>query len=81
MKKAQRFPWEASVSGGELTLSAADLLLAPEAAEALGLPDLAGADVGDISIAASVTLLKKNVPPASTRAVGFEIAGDDKTVQ
>nr|MDJ0572986.1 esterase-like activity of phytase family protein [Pleurocapsa sp. MO_192.B19] len=46
-------PAEVSASPEELTIADADLLLAPEFADALFLPDLAGADVGDTRIDAS----------------------------
>ena len=47
-------PGTATVSGEDLEISGADLLLAPELANALGLPDLAGADVGDARVDAVV---------------------------
>ncbi|MEM9816736.1 MAG: hypothetical protein AAF827_10095, partial [Cyanobacteria bacterium P01_D01_bin.6] len=43
-------PGTVSVSSGEFEISDADLLLASELATVLGLPDLAGADVGDARI-------------------------------
>ncbi|MEO1187040.1 MAG: hypothetical protein AAFX46_21250, partial [Cyanobacteria bacterium J06636_27] len=43
-------PGTATVSGEDLEISGSDLLLAPEVANALGLPDLAGADVGDARV-------------------------------
>ena len=48
-------PGTVGVSGADFGVSGADLLLAPEVATALGLPDLAGADVGDAQIDALVT--------------------------
>ena len=47
-------PGTATVSREDLEISGADLLLAPEVANALGLPDLAGADVGDARVDAVV---------------------------
>ncbi len=48
-------PGVAEVAGDELEISDADLLLAPELATALALPELAGADVGDTRIDAILT--------------------------
>ncbi|MEB3356612.1 MAG: DUF4347 domain-containing protein [Synechococcales bacterium] len=50
-------PGTVAVTGEELEISEADLLLAPEIASALGLPDLAGADVGDARVDALISLL------------------------
>ncbi|MEM9212783.1 MAG: hypothetical protein AAGD25_00270 [Cyanobacteria bacterium P01_F01_bin.150] len=58
-------PGTVITSGGNLEISAADLLLAPELAGALGLDDLAGADVGDAQIDAVVALTDAPAPSAS----------------
>ncbi|MEO0408262.1 MAG: M10 family metallopeptidase C-terminal domain-containing protein, partial [Cyanobacteria bacterium P01_A01_bin.135] len=47
-------PGTASVMNEELEISGADLLVSPELAGALGMADLAGADVGDARIDAMV---------------------------
>ena len=66
-----------------LTISQADLLVAPELAEALGSPDLAGADVGDTRIDASAMMMTpepeleanaKNVIIMIGDGMGWEIA-------
>ncbi|MEO0408263.1 MAG: hypothetical protein AAF289_13005 [Cyanobacteria bacterium P01_A01_bin.135] len=49
-------PGTAAVSNEALEISGTDLLLAPEVATALVLPDLAGADVGDAQVDALVAL-------------------------
>ena len=48
-------PGAIALANDELVISDADLLLAPELATALALPDLAGADVGDTRIDATVS--------------------------
>ncbi|MEM9274221.1 MAG: spondin domain-containing protein [Cyanobacteria bacterium P01_F01_bin.143] len=48
-------PGTVGVSGENFELGGADLLLAPELANALGLADVIGADVGDVQIDAIVT--------------------------
>jgi broad specificity phosphatase PhoE len=65
-------PAAAVVSGGELDLGDADLLLAPEVATALGLPDLAGADVGDARIDALVTGGEELPMPGSSVMIDFD---------
>ena len=45
-----------SIEGVNVTLEQADLLLAPELAEVLGIPDVTGADVGDVRIDAKASL-------------------------
>ncbi|MCJ8283220.1 MAG: hypothetical protein MJK14_26330, partial [Rivularia sp. ALOHA_DT_140] len=47
-------PGVLSVAGEDLKISNADLLVAPELANALGQSDLAGADIGDARVDASV---------------------------
>ena len=47
-------PGNVAISGEDLEISGADLLLSPEVANALGLPDLIGADVGDTRVDALV---------------------------
>lgn len=54
----------------ELTIAEADLLLAPEFADALGLSDLTGADVGNARVDAQ---LEDNVGEAAT--IDFDSAG------
>lgn len=59
-------PGTVSVSGETLEISDADLLLAPEVATALGLPDLAGADVGDALVDATVASTTPTEEPTET---------------
>ena len=54
-------PGVVEVTGDELEISDADLLLAPELATALALPELAGADVGDTRIDAILTPTESEV--------------------
>ncbi|MEM8828063.1 MAG: DUF4347 domain-containing protein [Cyanobacteria bacterium P01_G01_bin.19] len=62
-------PDDVSVSNGDFDLGDADLLLAPELATALGLNDLAGADIGDTRIDAVVTEeIDSDVPVVSFTA-------------
>ncbi|MEB3356617.1 MAG: DVUA0089 family protein [Synechococcales bacterium] len=49
-------PGTAAVMNDEFEISGTDVLLAPELATALGLPDLAGTDVGDARVDALVSL-------------------------
>ncbi|VEP13852.1 hypothetical protein H1P_2220006 [Hyella patelloides LEGE 07179] len=71
-------PGNVAADSEELTISEADLLLAPELAEALGSPDLAGADVGDTRVDATVTepepTTAKNVIIMIGDGMGWEIA-------
>ncbi|MBF2073888.1 MAG: alkaline phosphatase [Synechococcales cyanobacterium C42_A2020_086] len=57
-------PGSVTVEDDQLVISNADLLLAPELAGALQLPDLAGADVGDARIDAAVSSDDTPEPPA-----------------
>ncbi|MBF1999396.1 MAG: alkaline phosphatase [Synechococcales cyanobacterium M58_A2018_015] len=57
-------PGSVTVEDDQLVISNADLLLAPELAGALQLPDLAGADVGDARIDAAVSSNDTPEPPA-----------------
>jgi len=67
-------PGTAAVMNDEFEISGTDLLLAPELATALGLADLAGADVGDARVDALVTL-DDGTPPTDGILEGTD--GDD----
>ncbi|MGD1900095.1 MAG: DVUA0089 family protein [Phormidesmis sp.] len=58
-------PGRLNVGNDELEISSADLLLAPELADALGLAELAGADVGDARVDAAVMLEDGVTPPGT----------------
>ena len=62
-------PGEVSATSEELTVAEADLLLAPEFADALFLPDLAGADVGDTLIDAAAIPVEVEPEPAKAKNV------------
>ena len=64
-------PGRLIVAGDELTIADADLLLAPELAEVLNLNDVAGADIGDARIDAS--LLEIETPPPALPVVSLII--------
>ncbi|MDJ0904321.1 MAG: calcium-binding protein, partial [Xenococcus sp. MO_188.B8] len=65
-------PGVVEVSEGQLEISDADLLLAPELATALALPDLTGADVGDTRIDATVTPVDSGLNPLDTPFIRFQ---------
>ncbi len=71
-------PGNVATNSEKLTISEADLLLAPEFAEALGSSDLAGADVGDTRVDATVVepepTTAKNVIIMIGDGMGWEIA-------
>lgn len=76
-------PENVMAESDSLTISEADLLVAPELAEALGSVDLAGADVGDARIDASAMMMTpepeleadaKNVIIMIGDGMGWEIA-------
>ncbi|MEM9272180.1 MAG: DUF4347 domain-containing protein [Cyanobacteria bacterium P01_F01_bin.143] len=68
-------PGTVNISGGDLEISDADLLLAPELANALGLPDLAGADVGDAQIDAVYGTLSEELNILDTPFIRFQNSG------
>ena len=68
-------PGTVTISGGDLSISDADLLLAPEVATALGLPDLAGADVGDTQIDAVYSTLSEELNLLDTPFIRFQNSG------
>ena len=65
-------PGVVEVSEGQLEISDADLLLAPELATALALPDLTGADVGDTRIDGTVTPVDSSLNPLDTPFIRFQ---------
>ena len=73
-------PGSVAASSEQLTISEADLLVAPEFADALGSSDLAGADVGDTRIDATTMMPEspeaqaKNVIIMIGDGMGWEIA-------
>ncbi|MEO0644552.1 MAG: calcium-binding protein [Cyanobacteria bacterium J06650_10] len=69
-------PGTLNVGSNELEISSADLLLAPELADALGLADLAGADVGDARVDALLELMGGDMPPVGTDE-SDTLVGDD----
>ena len=69
-------PGTINVSGENLEISEADLLLAPELATALSLPDLAGADVGDARIDATVAETMATEPVVSI-SIEPEVASEE----
>ncbi|MEM1367372.1 MAG: serine hydrolase [Cyanobacteria bacterium P01_H01_bin.15] len=58
-------PGRLIVQENTLTIADADLLLAPELAEILGLVDFVGSDIGDARIDAQLTLIDSPVPVVS----------------
>ena len=71
-------PSAAAVSGDELEISGTDLLLAPELANALGMVDLAGVDVGDARLDALVSLASGDPNGPGTGTDGNdELTGTD----
>ena len=61
------------IDGDDLNLGNADLLLAPEVANALGNADLAGTDVGDARVDALVSVDDSGVVTPEEPVVGFSI--------
>ena len=62
------------IDGDDLNLGDADLLLSPELAGALSLPDLAGADVGDARVDAMVEAL----PPVVSISTTTPLVSEDE---
>ena len=62
-------PENVMAESDSLTISEADLLVAPELAEALGSPDLAGTDVGDTRIDASAMMMEETTEPETAKNV------------
>ena len=60
-------PATVSATPEELTIADADLLLAPEFADALSLSQLTGADVGDTRIDASAIAVEQEVEPKTVK--------------
>ena len=54
-------PGSVDADSDSLTIAESDLLLAPELTEALGAPDLTGADVGDVRIDADTSPVEEEV--------------------
>lgn len=68
------------VADDELTIADADLLLAPELAEILGINDAIGADVGDVRIDAALMDISDPPPPPPTDTPVISISVEPSVV-